>query len=157
MVHHHILIKEIFMKKYLKLTLSALVAVLTFIFFALPTLISPMISINGYQHIDFSAGSNYITYFAVFGLLLLLVSSTILIFSLLYLLKSLNILKLEIDFDKVLKILIYISTFCAVFCLIANIIAAINLDISIGVCSIFVLICYTLAALVGVFVREENN
>ncbi len=145
------------MKKYLNLSVSGIVSVLTFILFALPVLIGEMGTLNGYEFINFQAGIDYVTCFSVFGFVQLILCVIIFLVAILEFLYKLNILKSQLNLSNILKILIYITAGCNLVCLISTIIAASNLPVmGIGVGVILSTILYAFAVISTFIFKDEN-
>lgn len=145
------------MKKYLNLSVSWIVSVLTFILFALPVLIGEIGTLNGYEFINFQVGEDYVTFFSIFGLVQLILCVIIFLVAILESLNKLNILKLQLNLSNFLKILIYISAGCNLICLISAIIAASNISVmGIGVGAILTTILYFFAVISLLIFKDEN-
>ena len=105
------------MKKYLNLVVTGLATILTFVFLALPFAANKVISMSGYDFIIFDEGT-YVTIYAICAILLLVAAGLTLVTCVLQLLKQLNVLKVNFDLNKVLKIATLVMAVFAVVCLV---------------------------------------
>ena len=142
------------MKKYLSLAVSAVVAAFTFVWFALPTLTSSFGTASGYEMISFEIGEFKYTLFALCAILLMIVAIAVLVLALLNLLNKLDVLKINIDFAKINRILLIASAALSVVCLILNF-TFLRKGLGIGIGLILNLIAYAGAIACNFLVKED--
>lgn len=143
------------MKKYLNLVLTALASVLTFVFFALPFMGVEGFSVSGYDAITFE-GNAVLTIYAICAIVLLVAAGLTFVVCVLQLLKQLNVLKVNFDLNKVLKIATLVLAVLAVVCLVMNIVYVLDAKyIAIGVALILTAFVHVAAAVCRLVVKED--
>ena len=144
------------MKKYLNLVVTGLASVLTFVFLALSAAVNKLASMSGYDLITFEFDTELIIY-AICAIVLLVVAGLTFVACILQLLKQLNVLKVNFDFNKVLKIATLVMAVLAIVCLVMNIIYVAGLadfQVGLGVALIFTVIVHVAAAVCRFLVKE---
>ena len=143
------------MKKYINMGVTALVAVLTFVFNAFAMATSAFGGPSGYEAIMFDQGKR-LTLFAIASIVLMVVAIAIIIFVVLEFLKDKGIIKADINLAKITTILVCVAAVVALGALIANILVVNAFGMGIGACTILAVIAY--AALVALrFVLKDKE
>lgn len=149
----YFIVKEGKMKKYLNVAVSAIVAALAFVWFALPFMTFGPASINGYQMITFEGGQFKTILFSLCAIALLVVSLVVLVVALLNLLNKLNVLKVNVN-AKLNRILLIVAAVLAVVCLIL-IITELGNGIGLGAGLILAAVTYVAAVVCNFLVKED--